>query len=84
VVAGVRWAKIIARRAITDAYAIADKDERRGAVSLARPGVTAAPTLASTEPQIAVTPNDRDARSRGRSARRPGPVRGGPATALGA
>jgi hypothetical protein len=41
--AGVRWAKIIARRVITNAYAIADKDERRRAVSLARRGESAAP-----------------------------------------
>ncbi len=43
VVAGVRWAKIIARLVITDTYAIADKDERRRAVSLARRGESAAP-----------------------------------------
>lgn len=61
-----RWMKVIARRITTDAYAIVDKDQRRAAVNAARrgessAGVSGALTLASTEAEVAVTPDDIDA-----------------------
>lgn len=61
-----RWQKVIARRLTNDAMSITDKDARRAAVNAARrgessAGVAGALTLASTEPGIAVTPDDLDA-----------------------
>jgi putative DNA primase/helicase len=64
-----RWAKVIARRITTDAMAIADDDpkrNRKAELSLARRGesshaVAGALTLAGTEPDIVVTPDDLDA-----------------------
>lgn len=61
-----RWQKAIARRLTGDALAITDKDARRAAVHAARrgessAGVAGALTLASTEPAIAVSPDQLDA-----------------------
>jgi putative DNA primase/helicase len=61
-----RWAKVIARRLTLDAMAIPDTAERRSALHAARrgessAGVAGALTLASTEPGIAVTPDELDA-----------------------
>lgn len=61
-----RWAKVIARRLTTDAHAITDPVRRRAAVAVARrgessAGVSGALTLASTEQQIAVVPEQLDA-----------------------
>jgi hypothetical protein len=63
VVAGVRWAKIIARRVITDTYAIADKDERRRAVSFARRGESAAPEYPPRSPSPAPNRRSRSPRT---------------------
>lgn len=61
-----RWMKATARVLTTDALAIMDKDKRRAALNLARraessAGVAGALTLASTEPEIAVSPDELDA-----------------------
>jgi putative DNA primase/helicase len=61
-----RWMKVIARRLTTDALAISDETARKAALSLARRGesshaVAGALTLASTEPGVAVTPDELDA-----------------------
>ncbi len=62
-----RWMKSIARRVTCDALAIEDDAKRQqAAVSLARrgessAGVSGALTLAGTEPEIVVTPDDLDA-----------------------
>jgi putative DNA primase/helicase len=61
-----RWCKVIARQLTTDAMAITDADKRAALVRLARrgessAGVAGALTLASTESEVAVTPDDLDA-----------------------
>jgi putative DNA primase/helicase len=61
-----RWMKAIARRLTADAIAIADKDDRKAAIAAARRGesshaVAGALTLAGTEAEIVVTPDDLDA-----------------------
>jgi putative DNA primase/helicase len=61
-----RWCKVIARTLTTEAMAVTDDDKRRALVRLARrgessAGVAGALTLASTEPEVAVTPDDLDA-----------------------
>lgn len=61
-----RWAKVIARRVSSDALAIASERERDAAVKLARHGesssaIAGALTLASTEPELVVSPDDLDA-----------------------
>jgi putative DNA primase/helicase len=61
-----RWCKVIARQLTTDAMAITDADKRRALVRLARrgessAGVAGALTLASTESEVAVTPDGLDA-----------------------
>jgi putative DNA primase/helicase len=61
-----RWAKVIARRLTSDAYAIVDENERKAAVRLARQGernssVNGALNLASTEEAVAVTVEQLDA-----------------------
>jgi putative DNA primase/helicase len=61
-----RWMKVIARRLTTDALALEDGQERKAAMNLARRAESAASvrgalTLASTEADIVVTPDDLDA-----------------------
>jgi putative DNA primase/helicase len=61
-----RWMKAIARRLTADALAIRDKQERAAAVGQARRGesshaVTGALTLAGTEGEVVVTPDELDA-----------------------
>lgn len=61
-----RWMKSVARLLMADATAVTDKDKRAAMVRLARrgessAGVSGALTLASTEPGIAVSPDDLDA-----------------------
>ncbi len=61
-----RWGKAIARRMTTDAMAVADTQERKALLSLARggessAGVSGALKLASTEAAVAVTPDQLDA-----------------------
>ncbi len=62
-----RWAKVIARRLTTGAMAIKDDEpERKAKISMARRGESAhavggALTLAGTEREIVVTPDDLDA-----------------------
>jgi putative DNA primase/helicase len=61
-----RWMKAIARRVTSHAMALPDERERKAAVSLARrgesaAGVAGALTLAGTEQEIVVGPDDLDA-----------------------
>jgi putative DNA primase/helicase len=61
-----RWMKSIARRVTSDALAIEDEKERQAALNRARrgessAGVAGALTLAGTEAEIVVTPDDLDA-----------------------
>jgi putative DNA primase/helicase len=61
-----RWQKIIARSLTTYAMAITDASKRKALIPLARrgessSGVAGALTLASTEPEISVSPDDLDA-----------------------
>jgi putative DNA primase/helicase len=61
-----RWMKAIARRVTSDALAIEDEKECHAAVNLARrgessAGVSGALTLAGTEKEVVVTPDDLDA-----------------------
>jgi putative DNA primase/helicase len=61
-----RWMKVIARRLTTDALATEDDQKRKALVALARrgesaSGVRGALTLAGTEHEIVVTPDDLDA-----------------------
>lgn len=60
-----RWAKTIARLITTDARAIGDEKERKAAVSTARrgessAGISGALTLAGTEDEVTVAPEDLD------------------------
>lgn len=61
-----RWMKSIARLLMADALAIVEKNERKAAIHVTRrgessAGVAGALTLASTEADIAVSPDDLDA-----------------------
>jgi putative DNA primase/helicase len=61
-----RWMKSIARRVTSDALAIEEEQERQAALNRARrsessAGVAGALTLAGTEPEIVITPDDLDA-----------------------
>jgi putative DNA primase/helicase len=61
-----RWMKSIARRITSDALAVEDDRQRQQAMNLARrgessAGVSGALTLAGTEPEVVVTPDDLDA-----------------------
>jgi putative DNA primase/helicase len=61
-----RWAKVIARRLTTEALALTDEADRKVKVPAARRGESAASvrgalSLASTESEIVVTPDDLDA-----------------------
>ena len=60
-----RWMKAIARRIYTDALALADDQQRKAALHLARrgessAGINGALTLASTHEAIAISPEDLD------------------------
>lgn len=61
-----RWCKVVARRLTTAALAVTDSAERNTLERLARrgessAGIAGALTLASTEPEVAVSPDDLDA-----------------------
>jgi hypothetical protein len=84
-----KWSRVSdgrgsSRRAITDAYAIADKDERRGAVSFARRGESAAPEQPPRSPSPAPNRRSRPPPTTARPALEAAAAGCGVAAALGA